>query len=146
MLNCSLKSGSCWQDIYTFWRIQDLCSRNTGAELGLWECFPPFVMTLCQTQWWDLGLWEFFPPLCLTQSHYQWWENSHRLWCNTDTRQKKSWKMSVFWTELEKCTFFGQSWKVIDFKARVDKLLVFRAKVGKFYPPEFEKSWFQRKI
>ena len=28
-------------------------SRFTEAELGLWEFFPPFVMTLCQTQWWE---------------------------------------------------------------------------------------------
>ena len=78
-------------------------------NLGVWEFFPPFVMTLCQAQWWDLGLWEKFPQPQIPPLHCVWHrvitnggENSHTPRFNTDTRQKK---------RVEKCQFSGKSWK-----------------------------------
>ena len=59
-------------------------SRFTGAELELWEFFPPFLMTLCQTQWW---FW-----VCGNFSHHCVW---HRVITNGGKNSHKPSSASV---------------------------------------------------
>ena len=61
-----------------------------------------------------------------------------QLFLQTQVRRRVE-KCQFFWTELEKCILFGQSWKIIGFKFRVGKIEYFLARVEKIYI--FGPSW-----
>ena len=144
--------GSCWQDVYTFLRhkiwilsqihwswvcgnfshhcVWDRVITNGGKNSHSSTKKIPTAPVLLQWIWDKIQILGLILPPNSAQSSTPMKSSMHTL---------HAYIACIFWSELKKFAFFGQSWEILHFLVWVEILFVFGVRVGKM--SDFKQSW-----